>query len=147
MLLVRWRELVSGFSPLIDPIVAVRSVFWSVAMWTASIISYLCTIRAFEPTGTWIEATFLVVTLSFAVSVPSSPGFIGIFQLAGQSALVLPFGTKYTAASALSITIAGHLIYYVVTTVLGLVGLWQVGSSFQKLEQLLKSRQRRSDVA
>ncbi len=145
-LLARWRELTSGFSPLIDPMVAMRSVFWSLAMWTASIISYLCTIRAFEPTGTWIEATFLVVTLSFAVSVPSSPGFIGVFQLAGQSALVLPFGAKYTAASGLSITIAGHLNYYVVTTVLGLVGLWQIGSSLMRLEQLLRSRPRGSEV-
>jgi uncharacterized membrane protein YbhN (UPF0104 family) len=78
--------------------------------------------------------------LSFAVTVPSSPGFIGIFQLAGQQALVLPFGSKYEATNALAITLTAHLIYYLLTTLLGIVGLWQLGESFAKLGRMIKSK-------
>ena len=36
-------------------------------------------------------------------TVPSSPGFIGVFQLVGQQALVAPFPERYTPSAALSI--------------------------------------------
>ena len=79
---------------------------------------YWCIIRSFQADGAFLEATFMVVALSFAVAVPSSPGFIGIFQLVGQQALVLPFGAKYDESQALAITVTAHLTYYLLTTAL-----------------------------
>ena len=69
----------------------------------------------------------MVVALSLAVSVPSSPGFVGVFQLVGKQALVLPFGAKYDMATALAITLGLHVVYYLVTTILGLIGLMKLG--------------------
>jgi uncharacterized membrane protein YbhN (UPF0104 family) len=80
-----------------------------------------------------VEAAFMMVALSFAVAVPSSPGFVGVFQLIGQQALILPFGAKYDAAVALAITLTAHLTYYVLTTTLGVFGLWRLGGSFVNL--------------
>ena len=84
-------------------------------------------IRSLQADGTFLEATFMVVALAFAVAVPSSPGFIGIFQLVGQQALVLPFGAKYDVSTALAITITAHLTYYLLTTGLGMLvcGNWE----------------------
>lgn len=79
----------------------------------------------------------MVVTLSLAVTVPSSPSFVGVFQLVGQQALVLPFGAKYDVATALAITLLAHLTYYLITTVLGIIGLWKLGGSFVKIGEPL----------
>ena len=99
-----------------------------------------CTGRSYarcKPMAPFWKRPSWVVALAFAVAVPSSPGFIGIFQLAGQQALVLPFGAKYDASTALAITITAHLTYYLLTTGLGIVGLWQLGESFGHLGRTL----------
>jgi uncharacterized membrane protein YbhN (UPF0104 family) len=72
--------------------------------------------------------------------VPSSPGFVGVFQLVGQQALVLPFGSKYDLATALAITLTAHLTYYLLTTLLGLVGLLYVGESVLGLGRAVSAR-------
>jgi uncharacterized membrane protein YbhN (UPF0104 family) len=90
---------------------------------------YFCSTRAFNEQGALLEAAFLVVAISLAITVPSSPGFVGVFQLVGQQALALPFGAKGDVASALAITLAAHLTYYVLTTILGVLATWRVGGS------------------
>ena len=133
----RWQEVVSGLLPLTHWQKALAACGWSLGCWVLSIAMYWCVLRSFQADGTFLEATFMVVALSFAVAIPSSPGFIGIFQLAGQQALVLPFGAKYDVATALAITITAHLTYYLLTTALGLLGLWQLGESFGHLGRML----------
>jgi hypothetical protein len=98
---------------------------------------YWCVILCFQPRATIVEAAFLVVALSFAVAVPSTPGFIGVFQLIGQQALVIPFGDKYTAGSALCIALTAHLTYYLFSTALGVIGLWQLGGLFPGLSRAI----------
>jgi len=132
-----WKELVVGFTPLTQLEVAMRSVGWALAAWAASIATYWCVLRAFQPDASVIEASFMVVALAFAVTVPSSPGFLGVFQLVGQQALVLPFGAKYEATTAMAITMTAYLIYYLLTTILGIIGLWQLGQSFAKVGRML----------
>jgi glycosyltransferase 2 family protein len=136
-MVARWHEVVSGLRPLTDWQKAVPACGWSLGCWLFSIAMYWCIIRSFQADGTFLEATFMVVALSFAVAVPSSPGFIGIFQLVGQQALVLSFGTKYDESQALAITVTAHLTYYLLTTALGIIGLWQLGESFGHLGRTL----------
>lgn len=129
----RWQELVRGFQPLTQWHTASQAVCWSLIPWALAIVVSWSVIRAFQPDVRFVEAAFMVVALSFAVAVPSSPGFVGVFQLVGQQALMFPFGTKYDATSALAITLTAHLTYYIPTTILGVVGLWQLGESFMAL--------------
>ena len=86
----------------------------------------------------------MMVTLSFAVAVPSSPGFVGIYQLAGQQALVLPFGAKYDPSIAFAITLTAHMAYFIPTTLLGVAGLWRLGESFFSLGRSLERTTERS---
>lgn len=137
-LIARWHELVNGLAPLTRWKTALRIIGWSLLTWACSIAIDWCVILAFQPRGTAIEAAFMVVALSLAVTVPSSPGFIGVFQLVGQQALVLPFGGKYDSAIALAITLMAHIVYYFITTVLGILGLWRLGESFVHLWQAIR---------
>jgi uncharacterized protein (TIRG00374 family) len=136
-----WQEGVEGMAPLTRPAVALQVVMWSVASWVLSITVYWLVLRSIQPLVTVIEPTFMVVALALAVSVPSSPGFIGVYQYIGQQALVLPFAGKYDASSALAITLIVYLIYYLTTTILGVIGLWRFGESFARLGQRVMRRQ------
>jgi uncharacterized membrane protein YbhN (UPF0104 family) len=136
-IVARWRELVRGFLPLTRWRTALRAVGWSLVTWAFSIAMYWSVLQAFRPDGRVVEAAFMMVALSFAVAVPSSPGFVGVFQLVGQQALVLPFGAKYDAANALAITLTAHLVYYLLTTTLGVIGLWRLGESFMTLGRVI----------
>ncbi|MGH7380692.1 MAG: lysylphosphatidylglycerol synthase transmembrane domain-containing protein [Candidatus Methylomirabilales bacterium] len=138
---VRWKELVSGFLPLTRWRTTLRAVGWSLVTWGFSVAMFWSVLCAFQPDGRLVEAAFMMVALAFAVAVPSSPGFVGVFQLIGQQALVLPFGAKYDAATALAITLTAHLTYYVLTTTLGIVGLWRLGESLMNLGRVIAVRQ------
>jgi len=142
-LLARWRELVRGFVPLTRWRTAAQVSLWSFITWALVIGTYWSVLRAFQPDSSVVEAAMMMVTLSFAVAVPSSPGFVGIFQFVGQQALMLPFGAKYGATSALAISLTAHMVYYLPTTVLGLIGLWRLGESFLNLGRGLETAQRR----
>ncbi len=137
----RWRELVSGFLPITRWPIALRAIGWSLPSWAFSVAMFWSVLRAFQPDARVVEAAFMMVALAFAVAVPSSPGFVGVFQLVGQQALVLPFGAKYESATALAITLTIHLVYYITTTTLGVVGLWHLGESFLSLGRVITVRQ------
>lgn len=137
----RWGELLSGFAALTRGPVAGLVLFWSLVAWACSIGVYWTILRAFQPAATAVEAAFMLAALALAITVPSGPGFIGVFQWVGQQALVLPFGDKYSLANALAITLIAYLVYYLFTTLLGVIGLWQFGQSFAQLQRLLAGRQ------
>jgi uncharacterized protein (TIRG00374 family) len=136
-LLRLWDDLIQSITILLDWRLAVKAIGLSLVCWLLSIMVYWCVIRAFQVDGLVIEAVFMVVALSLAVTIPSSPGFIGVFQFAGQQALVLPFGEKYNSGSALAITMGVHLVYYLLTTLLGVLAIWVTGTSFSTLTRKL----------
>jgi uncharacterized membrane protein YbhN (UPF0104 family) len=136
-LLARWNEIVEGVLPLTRPGTALQSIVWSIGIWVAYVGFYWCVLRAFRPDPTPVEATFMVVALALAIAVPSSPGFIGVYQLAGQQALSLPFGGRYDPSTALAVTLVSHLVYYLLTSSLGAVGLAKTGATFAELGRTL----------
>ena len=136
-LLPRWRELVNGLAPLSRPKVVIQSVLLSASIWGLYVLAYWCVLRAFRSDASVVEAAFMVIALSLAISLPSSPGFIGVFQFAGQQALVLPFGGKYDPATALAATLAAYLVWYALTSVLGGLGMWKMGETFAGIGRLL----------
>jgi hypothetical protein len=142
--LPRWHELVDGLAPLSRPKVVVQSALLSASIWGLYVLAYWCVLRAFRSDASVVEAAFMVIALSLAISLPSSPGFIGVFQFAGQQALVLPFGGKYDPATALAATLAAYLVWYVLTTFLGALGMWQTGETFADISRLLTAWRARS---
>lgn len=136
-----WDELVSGLTPLLQPKIGAQSILWSFVSWSFSALVYYSVILSFQSNGKILEAVFMMVALSLAVAIPSSPGFIGVFQYIGQQALVIPFGLKYTDSIALAITISSHLVYYLLSTLLGIIALLIFGLSISMLNKLIAHKQ------
>ena len=78
VILTRWEELLEGLTLILHRLVALKIILLSQLIWTFSDIVFFSAIQIFQPTGQFLESIFLMVLLSFAVVVPSSPGFIGV---------------------------------------------------------------------
>lgn len=126
----RWSELVEGLAPLVRLKSGLSVAAWTVISWFFSVLIYIFVMMAFRPDVRLVEALFVIVALALAITIPSSPGFIGVYQYAGQQALVLPFAGRYTESEALAIIMTVYLVYYVFTTALGMVALWKLGETF-----------------
>ena len=81
------------------------------------------------------EALLLVAALALASAVPSTPGYIGIYQFVAVTVLA-PF--DFSQSEALAYIIAFQALAYSVVSVWGFLGLWQLGawsqSSFRVLD-------------
>jgi glycosyltransferase 2 family protein len=128
-------EVLNGFRVVHGPSDALRMFAWSALAWAGSVMAFWVTIQAVTPGGAPIHALFATVALSIGVSLPSSPGFVGVYQYVGQQALAQPFPERYSLSSALAITILAHLVYYVPTTLLGAIALARLGMSFGSLRR------------
>ena len=82
------------------------------------------------------SAAFTVIAvLSLGVSLPSSPGFVGVFQGFCIVALAL-FGVSRSVALGFSIVL--HVSGYVPVTAIGLLYFWKAHLSFKEIKMLPK---------
>ncbi len=133
-------DLIHGLRPLLKPRVAVGMVLWSIISWAFALGMFIAGLQALTALGSWIHASFMIVTLSFAVSVPSTPGFFGVYQFVGQQALAIGFPAVYDLTVALAGATIVHLLYFGTTTTLGFISLIRSGSSFGELWKRVSER-------
>jgi uncharacterized protein (TIRG00374 family) len=126
-----WGHGLAALEPLRDWRVVAQVGLWTVVIWVSGIAMFWVTIQAVAPTARLLEASFAMAATALGVALPSSPGFIGVFQLIGQQALVAPFPDHFTPASALTVALLYHLAYYLTTTALGAVGMLRLGMSLR----------------
>lgn len=100
---------------------------WTALGWGVGVFRHWLALMAFVPDATVLESLMLTIMLSLAIALPSAPGFIGVFQVVGQQALVLPFAGKYDPATALGVTVVLHLALFLTSIVLGLAGIGAFG--------------------
>ena len=76
---------------------------------------------------------FLLAAINLGVAIPSSPGYIGTFQLI----VVLALGYLGVGrTTALAAGIAAHVAWLVPSTLIGLLSLWWMGLSLQTLHRV-----------
>lgn len=121
------RRLVSVANGIADGLGVLRSpsrvlalVAWSLGMWLASAFSFWIMFRAFDIQVPFAGAVVLQSTMAFAISVPSTPGYIGPFEAVIVAVLGL-YGVPDTTAFSYAVT-------YHLTTLLPitLMGLWSL---------------------
>jgi len=70
------------------------------------------------------------------MTVPSSPGFIGVFEALARETMVL-FGME--PGPALSYALVAHAIVYVVYTLLGLLSMIQQNLSYAEIQRRISA--------
>ena len=69
------------------------------------------------------QALILLAALGLSSAIPSTPGYIGVYQFAAIVVLV-PFG--FSKENALAYILISQILNYLVVTFFGLIGLWQI---------------------
>lgn len=118
-----------GLDVLRDPRRLAGAGFWSAIAWLTAWAQIWCAQRAFG-ISSWITALFVLGVVAFGAAVPSSPGAIGVYELAATAAL-LAFDVP--RETALSVAILSHIALLGVTSLLGAIALAREGQSVSKL--------------
>lgn len=106
-----------GLGALAGVSVLARAVGWSYVVWCCLAASMWTGLLAFGITGPgFVGAAFLQAVIGFAVALPSTPGFFGLFEAGTRiglqpwnvpDALVVSFATSYHILTFIPITLLG----------------------------------------
>ena len=72
------------------------------------------------------QAFVLLAGLGLSSAIPSTPGYVGVYQFVAVTVLV-PFG--YSRANALAFILISQILNYLIISFWGLLGLWQINKS------------------
>jgi uncharacterized protein (TIRG00374 family) len=111
--------------------------FWMLLTWFFNIAWYYVLMRSFLPEATWLWALFSSAVASVGVAIPSSPAYIGVFEGVIVGALTL-FGVD--PAVSLAYAVVAHILYFVITGIIGVIAFWLQGESLGAVYNQLLSR-------
>jgi hypothetical protein len=122
--------LVAGLTVLKSPTRFAGVVGWSLVLWIKNAAAFAICFRAFGLDVPLEAALLLQGIIGFGVAVPSTPGFVGIFEAATLLTLRL-----YGVDSSLAVSYA--LTYHVTTFIpITLLGLWSLSRLHLRLGEL-----------
>jgi glycosyltransferase 2 family protein len=110
----------AGVAALRSPGRLAAIVAWSLAVWGVNALSFLLLFPAFGVPGNLSAALVLQAAIVFGVAVPSSPGYVGVFEAAIVLTLGL-YGVPQDRALAYALTY--HVTTFVPIILLGLYSL------------------------
>ena len=125
------EAFLSGVGVLRNPVLALRTIGWSIVLWWFNAVGFWIGFRAFGLDLPFSAALFLQSAVALAVSLPSAPGFFGPFELATRFVVADMFGADPTRALAYA---AGfHLAGFIPVTLIGLYYAWRLGLSLREV--------------
>jgi uncharacterized protein (TIRG00374 family) len=131
------ESIFAGFTALTDIGRFLRVFLWMLVSWTFNVTWYFVLLLAFLPNARFLWSAFTVGMTGLGVSIPSSPGFIGVLEWSIVFGLTR-FAVDESAATAYAIL--SHAIYIAVTVAFGIFGLARDGQSLGQLYFNLRNR-------
>jgi glycosyltransferase 2 family protein len=128
----RAEVFLDGLSIMAKTGLFLRALALILLNWLIGVGQFYFYVRAFFPEGTLLWAAFSLGALALGMSAPSTPGNLGVYELALITALSLFVGEP-SQPTALAIT--AHAIQYLVTGIPGAYGLLRDGESLTSLYQ------------
>jgi uncharacterized protein (TIRG00374 family) len=122
--------VLAGLDVLKSPGRLVRSLFWSLVVWSVMGASFWMGLVAFDVDASWSTALMLETLIAFGVAIPSTPGFFGPFEAATRVSFAL-YGLDETSAA--SFAVGYHIATFIPIT---LLGIWSLGRASLALGDL-----------
>jgi len=129
----RMGSILSGLSILADPVRFTRAFLWMALSWGLALVNQYLLLRAFTPQAEVLWAAFALGAVALGVSIPSSPGNIGVYE-ASLVAALLVFGVEQPLAFAYALI--SHLLNLSITTLVGSYTLVHEGFELRKLMEV-----------
>lgn len=104
----------------------------TVVIWSLDVVVAMQVARAFDIALDPTQILFLLAALGLSSAVPSTPGYLGVYQFVTVSVLA-PFGIDQN--NALVYILAFQAMTYVLVIVWGMIGLWRLNTNLSALRQ------------
>jgi uncharacterized protein (TIRG00374 family) len=137
------RSVLSSLETLSDPIRFTRVFIGMALSWGLSLVFQYLLLKAFIPQASLIMAVFAIGAVAIGISIPSSPGNIGLYEASITLALTA-FGVDRSLAFSYALT--SHVFNLAVTTVVGSFGLVREGYSLRDVWQFSKQHREEGDL-
>jgi hypothetical protein len=98
-------------------------ILLTLLIWLVDAIATTIGVRIVSQTLTVGQALILLAALGLSSAIPSTPGYVGVYQFVAVAVLV-PFG--FPRADALAFILISQILNYVLVSFWGLLGLWQI---------------------
>ena len=129
--LTHWAEgIVDGLAVLKSPARFAGVVAWSIVLWSVNAAAFAVCFRAFGLDLPLEAALLLQGIIGFGVAVPSTPGFVGVFEAATRVTLAV---YAVDPSRAVSYALTYHLTTFLPIT---LLGLWSLSRLHLRLGEL-----------
>ena len=136
------RSVLSSLETLSDPLKFAKVFIGMVLSWGLSLIFQYLLLKAFIPEANLIMAVFAIGAVAIGISIPSSPGNIGLYEASITLALTA-FGIDRSIAFSYALT--SHVLNLAVTTIFGSFGLVREGYSLRDVWQYSKQHREEGD--
>ena len=134
-------SLIDGFSGITTPRLGLPLLFWSVLIWAMIAVYYWIVLLAFEPGQPYIAGVAVTSITALGMTIPSSPGYIGVFEFLTRETMVL-FGMAPNVA--LGYALVAHAFVYVVLCLLGLVSMVQQNITYAEIQERISTEDQTS---
>jgi len=124
------RDFAEGTDSLKSGRLWIRLLFWTLITWLCSLASIWAGMQAVGIAPLLPSILFVAVLTSTSQSVPSSPGYVGVYHYFATLALTL-FGVDQEQAVAFAVL--SHAFSYGTLVIAGLIALWTGGYSMSDL--------------
>lgn len=127
------EDLRHGMAALRSPVRILGVALWSISLWLLNGLSFYVMFLAFDIPVDFAGALIMQGVLAIGISVPSAPGYVGVFEAAIKLVLVTLYGVSVDVALAYALTY--HLTTFIPITLLGLWSVARTGLNFKGLRQ------------
>jgi uncharacterized protein (TIRG00374 family) len=114
----------AGLGALTDGKRFLRVIFWVALNWIIAVIQFYVILLAFFPQSRLLWAAFTLGVVTLGIAAPSSPGAIGVLELAMVGALSV---FDLDPSTALAAALTAHMANYLITGIIGVYALAQDG--------------------
>jgi uncharacterized membrane protein YbhN (UPF0104 family) len=132
-----WKRIRIGLLVLREPKRFLRSLAFLSLSWFLAGIQYWLVLKAVLPEAILLWAFFMLTVTLLGVAVPSSPGFIGVFEAASVLALSV-FDVPRGEALAASLLI--HAMVYIIGSTFGAIAMTREGDTLVGIYRQIRSR-------
>jgi uncharacterized membrane protein YbhN (UPF0104 family) len=129
-------SLIDGFGGITTLRLGPRLLLWSVVIWATISVYYWVVLLAFQPGQPFVTGLAVASVTALGMTIPASPGYIGVFEFLTRETMVL-FGMM--PETALGYALVAHAIVYVVYTLLGLISMAQQNLTYADIQRRISA--------
>ncbi len=129
-------SLIDGLSGITTARLGLPLLLLSVLIWALISACYWLILLAFEPGQPYVAGVAVAAITALGMTVPSSPGYIGVFHYIARETLVL-FGV--TDDVAVGYALVAHAWVFIVLSLLGLASMLQQNLTYADIQERISA--------